>query len=94
VLLLPQLALKADGSIVGWGNNASGQATPPAGNDYTAISAGHYHSLGLIGDPVTLTNAVGPNQVDIPKPPISAWVRRYGMMWLVLHAPFGRWITG
>jgi hypothetical protein len=41
------LALKSDGSIVGWGNNYYGQATPPAGNDFTSICAGGYHSLAL-----------------------------------------------
>jgi len=44
------LALKSDGSIVGWGYNYSGQATPPAGNDFLAISAGGYHSLALKSD--------------------------------------------
>ena len=34
------LALKSDGSIVGWGFNSSGLATPPDGNDYIAIAAG------------------------------------------------------
>ena len=32
------LALKADGSIVGWGSNEYGQATPPDGNDFVAIA--------------------------------------------------------
>ena len=40
------LALKSDGSIVGWG----GQATPPAGNDFTAVAAGGSHSLALKSD--------------------------------------------
>jgi len=41
------LALKQDGSIVGWGWNASGQATPPAGNDFVAIAAGRNYSLAI-----------------------------------------------
>ncbi len=42
------LALKADGSIVGWGGgNASGQATPPGGFGFTAIAAGKTHNLAL-----------------------------------------------
>ncbi|MHC4302183.1 MAG: hypothetical protein ACYS7Y_33405 [Planctomycetota bacterium] len=41
------LALRADGSVVGWGWNANGRATPPAGNDFVAISAGYSHSLAI-----------------------------------------------
>ena len=37
----------SDGSIVGWGKNDSGQATPPAGNNFIAITAGYGHSLAL-----------------------------------------------
>ncbi len=44
------LALRADGSIAGWGWNNYGQATPPPGNDFVAISAGEYHSLALKAD--------------------------------------------
>jgi len=44
------LALKSDGSIVGWGDNSFGQAAPPAGNNFTAISAGLHHSLALKSD--------------------------------------------
>jgi|GEM_PF-6243242 len=36
--------------IVGWGINDNGQATPPDGNDFTAIAAGSYHSLALKSD--------------------------------------------
>jgi hypothetical protein len=47
------LALKSNGSIVGWGYNYDdygkwcGQATPPDGNNFIAISAGYKHSLAL-----------------------------------------------
>ena len=41
------LALKSDGSIVGWGRNWPGQATPPEGGDFVAIAAGYEHSLAL-----------------------------------------------
>jgi parallel beta-helix repeat protein len=38
------------GEAVGWGNNDYGQATPSAGNDYTAIAAGYGYSLALKSD--------------------------------------------
>jgi len=41
------LTLKSDGSIVGWGYNGDGQATPPAGSDFVAIAAGGGHCLAL-----------------------------------------------
>ncbi len=41
------LALKADGSIIGWGWDGRGQASPPAGNDFVAIAAGWEFSLAL-----------------------------------------------
>ncbi|NIV97889.1 hypothetical protein GWN26_01550, partial [Candidatus Saccharibacteria bacterium] len=44
------LALRSDGSIVGWGRNNYGQANPPVGNNYIAVSAGGYHSLALRSD--------------------------------------------
>jgi hypothetical protein len=44
------LALRSDGSVVGWGNNFEGQATPPEGKDFVAISAGGDHSLALKSD--------------------------------------------
>src|SRR4030042_1164476 len=44
------LALKSDGSIVGWGSNYYGQASPPDGNDFVAIAAGWQHSLALKSD--------------------------------------------
>ena len=44
------LALKSDGSIVAWGWNSYGQATPPDGNNFIAIAAGYHHSLALKSD--------------------------------------------
>jgi alpha-tubulin suppressor-like RCC1 family protein/chitodextrinase len=44
------LAIKQDGSIVGWGNNEFGQADPPEGNDYVALAVcvdGGHHGLAL-----------------------------------------------
>ena len=35
------------GSIVGWGWNSDGQATPPDGNDFVAIAAGFSHGLAI-----------------------------------------------
>jgi alpha-tubulin suppressor-like RCC1 family protein len=45
------LGLKADGSIVVWGDNYYGQCEVPAPNtDFVAIAAGTLHSLGLKAD--------------------------------------------
>jgi len=42
------LALKFDGTVVGWGHNDFGEITIPASaNNVVAISAGGYHSLAL-----------------------------------------------
>ena len=45
------LALKKDGSIVGWGENYYGQTSPPEGNDFVAIAAGHRQSLAIRREP-------------------------------------------
>ncbi|MFM7677941.1 MAG: RCC1 domain-containing protein, partial [Roseiflexaceae bacterium] len=43
------LALRTDGTVVGWGDNRLGQAKVPAGlRDVVAISAGENHSLALL----------------------------------------------
>src|SRR6187549_41804 len=34
-------------SIVAWGDNRFGQCSVPQYSDYTAVTAGSYHSLGL-----------------------------------------------
>ena len=35
---------------MGWGNNDYAQATAPAGNDFSKITAGYYHNVGLRTD--------------------------------------------
>jgi len=45
---LPQPAVRADGTVVAWGDNSSGQAQPPAGLTGVAVVAGGgVHSLAL-----------------------------------------------
>jgi alpha-tubulin suppressor-like RCC1 family protein len=45
------LALRADGTVVAWGNNSSGQANVPPGlSDVVAIAAGDQHSVALKSD--------------------------------------------
>jgi alpha-tubulin suppressor-like RCC1 family protein len=45
------LALKNDGTVVGWGQNDYGQATSPAGlSGVIAVAAGRHHSLALKND--------------------------------------------
>jgi hypothetical protein len=45
------LALKADGTVVGWGYNGYGETTPPTGlSNVVAIAGGYIHSLALQAD--------------------------------------------
>src|SRR5579862_6084634 len=46
------LALKADGTLEGWGDNSQGQTSffPSGANNYMAIACGWYHSLALKTD--------------------------------------------
>ena len=64
------LALKADGTIVAWGDNNYGQCDTPAPNsDLVAIAAGSEHNLGLKADGTIV--AWGRNnygQCDVPEP--------------------------
>src|SRR5208337_520777 len=53
-------ALKADGTVVTWGDNTAGQSSVPVGlTNVVAISAGYLHSLALSPQPqASLTNIV------------------------------------
>jgi alpha-tubulin suppressor-like RCC1 family protein len=43
-----ELALRADGTLVGWGsNNGHGELNIPDGNDFIDIAVGHFHGLAL-----------------------------------------------
>jgi hypothetical protein len=45
------LALRADGTVIAWGNNSFGQISiPPGLNQVVAIAAGDYHSTALRAD--------------------------------------------
>ena len=45
------LALKSDGTVVGWGLNYDGEASPPVGlSGVVAIAAGDNHSLAVTSD--------------------------------------------
>jgi hypothetical protein len=58
------------GSIVGWGDNSWGQATPPAGNNFIAIAAGgEDHSLALKSNGSII--AWGDNSYGQATPPVG-----------------------
>jgi hypothetical protein len=64
------LAVKSDGSIVGWGYNAYGQATPPTGPfGAVAVAAGFYDSLAMADRPAAPSTLaaipVATNEVDL-----------------------------
>ena len=44
------LAVRPDGTVVGWGDNSSGQLNVPAGIRFDAVAAGNSHSIGLAED--------------------------------------------
>jgi hypothetical protein len=47
---LYSLALRADGSIVSWGDDSFGQVTnTPSGPGYSRLAAGYYHCVAIMG---------------------------------------------
>lgn len=62
------LALKSDGTMIGWGRNNGGQTNVPAGlTNVVAIAAGSYHNLALRDDGTVAawgTNSLG--QTNVP----------------------------
>lgn len=58
------LAIKVDGSLVGWGYNNHGECDVPAGNDYVDIAAGTWHSIALKSDgSIVVWGDDGSNQI-------------------------------
>lgn len=65
------LALRNDGTVVGWGYNNYGPATPPIGlSNVIAIAAGQNHSLALKSDGSVVTWGGFPGR-DTTVPPTA-----------------------
>ena len=66
------LGLKADGSIVAWGDNWWGQCNVPSPNTgFVAVAAGRYYNLGLKEDASIVAWGDEPlqfGQCDVPSP--------------------------
>lgn len=62
------LALKSDGTVVGWGDNGAGRATPPAGlGSVVAVDGGASHSIAPKSDgTVVAWGSNGSGQTDVP----------------------------
>ncbi len=65
---LHSMALKADGTVVAWGDNTFGQTTIPAGlSGVVAVSAGDHHSMALKADgTVVAWGSTGAGQTTTP----------------------------
>ncbi|MBK7641883.1 MAG: hypothetical protein IPJ19_02360 [Planctomycetes bacterium] len=66
------LALRNDGQVVAWGNNAFGQCdvpTLPTGLSYIGIAEGSYHSLALRSDGLVVAWGLGGAQLLVPQLP-------------------------
>ena len=50
------LALKADGTVVAWGDNEYGQSATTGLRGAVAVSDGHVHSLAVVAVPPTVSN--------------------------------------
>lgn len=72
------LALRADGSLVGWGDNDHHQIDVPAGSHFTAIAAGMDHSLALtpVPEPSTLAGLLSMGGAFVLA---QLWRRRRGV---------------
>ena len=62
------LALRTDGTVVGWGNNISGEAVAPPGlSNVIAIDAGDNHSLALRSDGTVVAWGINSNgETNVP----------------------------
>jgi hypothetical protein len=62
------LAIRADGTVLAWGNNGNGQCNVPPGlSNAVAVSAGVYHSAALRADGTVLAwGDNGQGQCDVP----------------------------
>ncbi len=60
------LALKADGTLQGWGDDSAGQTNFPAGSNYMAIACGYLDSLALQSNGIVL--AVGDEGDSVADP--------------------------
>jgi len=45
-----EIRMQSHGTLIAWGLNSNGQCNVPRGNDFVAVSGGHWHSLALRAD--------------------------------------------
>jgi hypothetical protein len=84
------IALKSDGTVVGWGDYGFGQRTPPVGlNNVVAISAGLRHALALKADGTVVSwggNDVGQSALPASLPKAVAVSAGYYHSMVLLEA--------
>jgi hypothetical protein len=74
------LALRANGTVAAWGQNASGQTNVPSGlTNVIAIAAGQYHGMALIGTGPPVMQAPLTNRAAPPVSESSADPEREGL---------------